>query len=132
MRRLLSLKLSLLMVLWTVLCIVLYGVLAVGEAILEIGGSAAGAVVGQSGAVSGLADLAGDALQFLVGLMWVAGVIGLWIAKRVVRPGISQPVRPVYARQPPPKFPKARPREMKHVLTGASGRILARMLGRKT
>jgi membrane protein implicated in regulation of membrane protease activity len=127
MRRLLSLKLSLLMVLWTVLCAGLYVVLAAGEAALELGGSAAD--------FSGVADLAGDAVQVVLGAVWVIGLIGLWIGRRVVagrqrKPAI--PVAPRPARRAAPFMRQPRSTGMTQVLSGPNGRMLSRMLGRKS
>jgi hypothetical protein len=135
MRRLLSLKLSLLMVLWTVLCAGLYVVLAAGEAALELGGSAAGGAIGSAADFSGVADLAGDAVQVVLGAVWVIGLVGLWIGRRVVagrqrKPAIPLASRP--ARLAAPFMRQPRGHGMTQVLSGPTGRMLSRMLGRKS
>jgi hypothetical protein len=135
MRRLLSLKLSLLMVLWTMLCAGFYLVLSVGEAALEIGGSAAGGAIGSAADFSGVADLAGDAVQVVLGAVWVIGLLALWISRRVVTGRKSKPVvapvlRPV--RRAAPFLRPQRGHGMTQVLSGPNGRMLSRMLGRKS
>jgi hypothetical protein len=83
-RLFLKLKLLALIALWSVICLGLYAVLALGEAVLEIGAGIAGAPVGQGGALSGLVDLTGDIIQWGVGLMWLIGVVVLWYVKRLL------------------------------------------------
>ncbi len=78
MRFLLKLKLLVLIAIWSLVCLVLYGVIALGEAFLEIGADAAG------GAASGLVDLTGDIIQWGVGLLWITGVAALWFVKRLL------------------------------------------------
>jgi hypothetical protein len=84
MRLLIKLKLFALIAIWSVICLVLYAVLALGEALLEIGAGAAGAAVGQGGAAAGLVDLTGDIIQWGVGLMWLIGVGVIWYVKRLI------------------------------------------------
>jgi membrane protein implicated in regulation of membrane protease activity len=84
MRLLIKLKLFALIAIWSVICLGIYAVLALGEAVLEIGAGAAGAAIGQGGAASGLVDLTGDIIQWGVGLMWIIGVAALWYVKRLL------------------------------------------------
>jgi hypothetical protein len=82
MRLLIKLKLIALIAIWSLICLGLYLVVALGEAMLEISADAASAVVGQGGAASGLVDLTGDIVQWGVGLVWVAGAGALWFVKQ--------------------------------------------------
>lgn len=84
MRFLIKLKLIALIAIWSVTCLGLYAVIALGEAVLEIGAGAAGAVVGQGSAASGLMDLTGDIVQWGVGLIWLVGVVALWFTKKLI------------------------------------------------
>lgn len=84
MRSLIKLKLIALIAIWSIICLGLYAVIGLGEAVLEIGAGAAGAVVGQGGSASGLMDLTGDIIQWGVGLVWLAGVMVLWFVKKLL------------------------------------------------
>ncbi len=84
MRFLIRLKLIALIGIWSLICLGLYGVIAFGEALLEVGADMAGAAVGQGAGLSGLIDLTGDVVQWGVGLIWLAGVIALWFVKRLL------------------------------------------------
>jgi hypothetical protein len=84
MRWLLRLKMIVLIGLWSLLCLALYAVLALGEAVVEVGAGAAGGLIGQGGAATGIVDVAGDVVQFGVGLLWLAGILALWFAKRLL------------------------------------------------
>jgi hypothetical protein len=84
LRLLLKLKLIALIALWSMICLALYAVLALIEGALEIGAGVAGAPIGQGGSLSGLVDLAGDIIQWGVGLMWLIGVVVLWYVKRLI------------------------------------------------
>lgn len=84
MRLLLKLKLFVLIALWSLFCLGVYAVLAVIEGALEIGAGVAGAPVGQGGALSGVVDIAGDIIQWGVGLLWLIGVVALWYMKRLL------------------------------------------------
>lgn len=139
MRRLLSLKLSMLMLLWTALCAGFYGLLAAGEAVAEIGAEVASGAIGGFANMAGLADLAGDAMQFGLGVAWLIGLLVLWLAKRVTTGGANgrspQDIAPRHLRPLPAAAPFLKPRrgrDMAQVLSGPSGRVLARMLGRKS
>ncbi len=82
-RLILKLKLFVLIALWSAICLGLYAVLALGEAVLEIGAGVAGAPVGQGGALVNLVDITGDIVQWGVGLLWVVGLVALWYVKRL-------------------------------------------------
>ncbi len=84
MRFLIKLKLVALIVIWSLVCLGLYGVIALGEAVLEVGAGAAGSAVGQGGNASGLIDLIGDIVQWGLGLIWIVGVAALWFLKRLI------------------------------------------------
>lgn len=84
MRFLIKLKLIALIAIWSLICFGLYAVISLGEAVLEIGAGAAGAVVGMGGPASGLADIAGDIIQWGIGLLWLAGVLALWFVKKLL------------------------------------------------
>lgn len=84
MRILLKLKLIALIALWSVICLGLYAVLALVEALSEIVLGAAGAAVGQGQTAVGLVDLGGDIVQWGVGLVWLIGLVTLWYLKRLV------------------------------------------------
>lgn len=84
MQFLIRLKLFALIVMWTMACLGLYGAIALGEAILEVGAGAAGGVIGQGGAASGLVDLTGDIIQWGIGLLWIVGVAVLWFVKKLL------------------------------------------------
>jgi hypothetical protein len=83
-RLLIKLKLFVLIALWTVICIGLYLVLALGEAVLEIGAGVLGAPVGQGASLVGLVDVTGDIVQWGVGFVWLIGVLVLWYVKRLL------------------------------------------------
>jgi len=78
MRFLVKLKLFVLIAIWSLLCLLLYGVIALAKAVLEIGASAAG------GSASGLVDLTGDIIQWGVGLLWITGAAALWFVKKLL------------------------------------------------
>jgi hypothetical protein len=78
---LIKLKLIALIAIWSLICLGLYGVIALGEAVLEVGADAA---TGQASGGSGLIDLLGDIVQWGVGLVWLAGVLALWFVKRLL------------------------------------------------
>jgi hypothetical protein len=84
MRFLITAKFIVIAALWSVLCLVL--VLGVGlvEGVAEIGGGVAGAPIGQGGALSGLADLFGDILQWGVIGLWLVGLGVLWFVKKLL------------------------------------------------
>jgi hypothetical protein len=84
MRFLIKLKLIALIAIWSVVCLGLYAIIALGEAMLEIGAGATGAVIGQGGSASGLVDLTGDIIQWGVGLIWIVGVLALWFVKKLL------------------------------------------------
>ncbi len=100
MRFLIRLKLIALIGLWSVLCVVLYAVVALAEAVLEIGFGAAGSIVGQGTPAVGLADLTGDIIQWSIGLVWLAGTAILWLIRSRLKSASAQapaapPVLPV-------------------------------------
>jgi hypothetical protein len=136
MRFLIKLKSIALIAIWTVACIGLYAVIALGEAMLEIGAGAAGAVVGQGGSASGLMDLTGDIIQWGIGLMWLAGVLVLWVIKKLLT---SRGTRAATAGVAITATNKAVPHVIsKHPMgraaSGASGpaaRMLSAMMARK-
>ena len=86
MRFILTLKLMALMAIWSIACGGVFAIVAIGEALLEVGGSVAGALVGQGGPVSSLVDLSGDIIQWGLGLVWLLGMLALWGLKKLVTP----------------------------------------------
>ncbi len=136
MRWLLRLKMIVLIGLWSLLCLILYAVLAVGEAVLEVGAGAAGGLIGQGGRASGIVDVAGDVVQVGVGLLWIAGVAALWFAKRLITSretraaagraiikGAAVAAPAVLARHPVGKAI--------NTVRGPAGRLLGAMLARR-
>jgi hypothetical protein len=140
LRFLVNMKLMVLFALWSFLCLALYGVLALIEAVLEIGAGVAGAPVGQGGTLSGLVDLGGDIIQWGVGLMWLVGLVALWLIRRIL---ISREARAQAGRYAVKAATTAAPYVIsRHPLgkavnmaRGPAGRflggILARKMGRK-
>ena len=84
MHLLIRLKMIALIMIWSLVCLGLYGIVALAEAVLEIGVGAAGSMVGQGGNASGLIDLTGDIIQWGIGLIWIVGAGALWFLKRLI------------------------------------------------
>ncbi len=136
MRFLIKMKLVVLMTIWTLVCLAGYAIIALGEAVLEISVDAAGAVAGQNGSVSGLIDLAGDIIQWGVGLIWLSGVVALWFIKRLLtsretRSATFNAAAKAAGKAAPhvvARHPLGRVVNMAH---GPAGRMLGNMLSRK-
>ncbi|MGL4438395.1 MAG: hypothetical protein ACRCUE_03925 [Bosea sp. (in: a-proteobacteria)] len=137
MRFLIKLKLIALIAIWSMVCLGLYGAVAVGEAMLEIGAGAAGAIVGQGNSASKLADLTGDIVQWGIGLVWLAGAVALWFIKNALTSGATRTatggitaksatktVPHVVNTNPPVRAPTAD--------NGAAARILSELMARKS
>ncbi len=136
MRLLIKLKLIALIAIWSLICLGLYGVVALGEAVLEIGAGAAGAVVGQGGTMSGLIDLTGDIIQWGVGLVWIIGVGALWFIKRLItsretRAATFGAATKAAGRAVPYVINRHPLGRMVNMASGPAGKLLGNMLSRK-
>jgi len=136
MRALIKLKLLILIAIWSAVCLALFAAVALGEAVLEIGADVASAAVGQGGAASGLVDLTGDVVQWGIGLTWLAGILVLWFAKRLVT---SREARSATARVAVKAATTAAPFVIArhpigravNIARGPAGKLLAGMLARR-
>ena len=133
MRMLIKLKLIALIAIWSLICLGLYGVVAFGEAIVEIG---ADAMTGQASGGSGLIDLMGDIVQGGIGLIWLAGALALWLVKRLLTSREARAATPNLAgRSAATTAPFGMARHpigrAVNLVQGPAGKILAGLLARK-
>lgn len=83
MRWIVKLKFVVLVAVWSALCLGIWALLALMEAVGEIALGVAGAAVGQGRAGAGIADFGGDLLQWGLLLGWLLGIGALWFVKRL-------------------------------------------------
>lgn len=136
MRLLIKLKLVALIAIWSLVCLGLYGIIALGEAVLEIGAGAAGAAVGQGGNASGLVDLLGDIVQWGIGLVWIVGAGALWFVKRLItsretRAATMGAAAKVAGKAVPYVINRHPLGRMVNMASGPAGKLLGNMLSRR-
>lgn len=130
MRFLIRLKLFALIAIWSVACLGLYGVIALGEAVLEVGADAAGWA-------SGLIDLTGDIIQWGVGLLWITGAAALWFVKRLLtsretRAATTGVAMKAAAKAVPYVVNRHPLGRAANIASGSAARILKGLMARKT
>jgi hypothetical protein len=130
MRFLIRLKLFALIAIWSVACLGLYGVIALGEAVLEVGANAAGGA-------SGLVDLTGDIIQWGVGLLWITGAAALWFVKllltsRETRAATASVAMKAAGKTVPYVINRHPLGRAANIASGPAARILQGLMARKT